>query len=283
MGAGIAQVAAMNGVKVVMTDVSEGALENGRSIIRKSLTRIARKKHADSPSDQESLISSVFSNLSTTTSASSAVSTSDLVIEAIVENLETKQELFRRLDEMAPEKTRFASNTSSLSIGRIAERVSEERKKRFAGFHAFNPVPQMKLVELIATEKTDQSVMESLLDLCTRMGKTPVTCRDTPGFIVNRLLVPYMLESIRMLERGDASAKDIDTAMKLGAGLPMGPLELSDFVGLDTLSRIASGWAEERVETGEIGKEQCEKVGLLEGLVKEGKTGRKSGEGFFKY
>ncbi|GAA5979455.1 hypothetical protein JCM5350_003912 [Sporobolomyces pararoseus] len=283
MGAGIAQVAAMNGVKVVMTDVSEGALKNGRSIIQKSLTRIARKKHAEDTTAQQAFIDSVFSNLSTTTSAQSAVSESDLVIEAIVENLATKQELFRRLDELAPENTRFASNTSSLSITRIAEGVSEARKKRFAGFHAFNPVPQMKLVELIATEQTEPQVMQSLLELCKRMKKSPVQCKDTPGFIVNRLLVPYMLEAIRMYERGDATAEDIDTAMKLGAGLPMGPLELSDFVGLDTLSHIARGWRQERVETGELDAKSVEQVSVLENLVKEGKTGRKSGEGFFKY
>ncbi|GAA5889016.1 hypothetical protein JCM16303_004219 [Sporobolomyces ruberrimus] len=283
MGAGIAQVAAMNGVKVVMTDVSEGALENGRKIIEKSLTRIARKKHSEDPSAQKEFISSVFSNLSTTTSAQSAVSSSDLVIEAIVENLSVKQELFRRLDGLAPEGTRFASNTSSLSITRIAEGVSQERKKKFAGFHAFNPVPQMKLVELIATEETDPVVMESLLDLCKRMKKSPVQCKDTPGFIVNRLLVPYMLEAIRMYERGDATAEDIDTAMKLGAGLPMGPLELSDFVGLDTLSHIAKGWRQERVSTGEIDEKSVEQVDVLEKLVGEGKMGRKSGHGFFKY
>ncbi|GAA5938038.1 3-hydroxyacyl-CoA dehydrogenase family protein [Sporobolomyces koalae] len=282
MGAGIAQVAAMNGVKVVMTDVSDGALENGRAIILKSLTRIARKKHADNAPGQQAFIDSVFNNLSTTTSAQQAVSRSDLVIEAIVEHLETKQELFRRLDELAPAKTTFASNTSSLSITKIAQGVSDDRKKRFAGFHAFNPVPQMKLVELIATEQTDPSVMQSLLDLCKRMQKSPVQCKDTPGFIVNRLLVPYMLEAIRMYERGEASAEDIDTAMKLGAGLPMGPLELSDFVGLDTLNHIATGWRQERVEPGEIDRKSVEPVPVLERLVKEGKTGRKSGQGFFK-
>ncbi|GAA5830366.1 hypothetical protein JCM3766R1_002693 [Sporobolomyces carnicolor] len=283
MGAGIAQVAAMNGVKVVMTDVSEGALDNGRSIIQKSLVRIARKKHADDSTAQQAFIDSVFGNVSTTTSAQQAVGEADLVIEAIVENLATKQELFRRLDELAPKETAFASNTSSLSITKIAEGVTRERKKRFAGFHAFNPVPQMKLVELIATKETEPHVMESLLDLCRRMKKSPVQCKDTPGFIVNRLLVPYMLEAIRMYERGEATAEDIDVAMKLGAGLPMGPLELSDFVGLDTLSHIARGWRQERVETGELDAKSVEQVDVLERLVREGKTGRKSGQGFFKY
>ncbi|GAA6055725.1 hypothetical protein JCM3770_001038 [Rhodotorula araucariae] len=283
MGAGLAQVAAQAGVKVVMTDVSEGALENGRAIITKSLTRIARKKNPDDSAAQKAFIDGVFANLSTTTSAPEAVSSPDLVIEAIVEHLGTKQELFRRLDEIAPPEAVFASNTSSLSITRIAETCSEARRKRFAGFHAFNPVPQMKLVEVISTTETLPEVTTALLDLCKRMKKVPVQCADTPGFIVNRLLVPYLLEAIRMVERGEATAEDIDTAMKLGAGVPMGPLELSDFVGLDTLSHIAEGWRTERVSTGEIDAKQVEEVKILEKLVAEGKKGRKSGKGFFDY
>ncbi|KAI5481356.1 3-hydroxyacyl-CoA dehyrogenase [Pseudohyphozyma bogoriensis] len=282
MGAGIVQVAAQNGIKVVMTDVSDAALENGRSIITKSLTRVAKKAHPDSPSRQEELIRSTFANIVTTTSASDACS-SDLVMEAIVENLSTKRELFKRLDGLAGPNTIFASNTSSLSVAKIAEGCSAERQRKFAGLHFFNPVPAMKLVEVVATDKTTEETTEALLGLCSTMKKTAVRCKDTPGFIVNRLLVPYMLEAIRMLERGDASAKDIDTAMKLGAGLPMGPLELSDFVGLDTLAAIAEGWREERVSTGEIGEAAVEPVGILEQLVKEGKKGRKSGQGFFDY
>ncbi|GAA5859166.1 hypothetical protein JCM8547_008897 [Rhodosporidiobolus lusitaniae] len=290
MGAGIAQVAAQNGVRVVVVDQSEGALDNGKSIIHKSLSRLARKAHPSSSSSQESYISSTFSNLSFSTSASSSVSSSsfapDLVVEAIVESLPVKQELFRRLDELAPRETVFASNTSSLGIGMIAEKVGEGRKERFAGFHAFNPVPQMKLVEIIATPQTSPATTAALLDLCKRMGKTPVRCGDTPGFIVNRLLVPYLLEALRMVERGDATAEDIDTAMKLGAGVPMGPVELSDFVGLDTLSHIASGWRSRSASSSSsdsIAPALVEEVKVLEKLVKEGKTGRKSGEGFFDY
>ncbi|GAA5834428.1 hypothetical protein JCM11251_007987 [Rhodosporidiobolus azoricus] len=283
MGAGIAQVAAQNGVEVVMTDVSDGALDNGRSIIQKSLTRLARKAHPDDSSAQQTYIDSVFSRLTTTTSAPSAVLDTDCVIEAIVEHLPTKQELFRRLDEIAPADAIFASNTSSLSVGEIAALVGEGRRRRFGGFHAFNPVPQMKLVEIISTPDTSPATTAALLDLCKRMKKTPVTCKDTPGFIVNRLLVPYLLSALRMVERGEASAEDIDTAMKLGAGVPMGPLELSDFVGLDTLSHIASAWRSSADSLDRGTAVQVEPVEVLERLVGEGKRGRKSGEGVFKY
>ncbi|KAL8280506.1 hypothetical protein RQP46_007154 [Phenoliferia psychrophenolica] len=289
MGAGIVQVAAQNGVKVIMTDVSDAALENGRAIITKSLTRIAKKLHPTSEADQAAVLASTFANITTTTSAQDAVANTDLVIEAIVENLKVKQDLFKKLDGFAKKDTIFASNTSSLSVKSIGETCSEERQTRFAGFHAFNPVPQMKLVEIVQTDKTSDETRDSLLELCKVMKKTSVNCKDTPGFIVNRLLVPYMLEAIRMVERGDASAADVDTAMKLGAGLPMGPLELSDsapvlqFVGLDTLSAIARGWRDERVATGEIDAKAVEQVESLERLVAEGKKGRKSGMGFFDY
>lgn len=149
------------------------------------------------------------------------------------------------------------------------------------GFHAFNPVPQMKLVEVVRTKDTSDATFNSLMEVAKKMGKTPVACVDAPGFIVNRLLVPYMLEAIRLVERGEATPQDVDTAMKLGAGYPMGPFELSDLVGLDTLKNISQGWRESRVSTGEISEEYVKETPLLEKLVAEGRLGKKSEKGGF--
>jgi len=283
MGAGIAQVAAQHGVKVVLTDVSDAAIANGRKIIEKSLTRVARKAHPDSEEDQRSLVERTFANLVTTTNSEEAVSDTDLVIEAIVENIKVKQQLFGKLDGIAPAKTIFATNTSSLSVTEIPSSTSEERQASFAGLHYFNPVPQMKLVEVIRTAKTTDAAFDQLLELSKRIRKIPVSCLDKPGFIVNRLLVPYMLDALRLVERGEATPEDVDTAMKLGAGMPMGPFELSDYVGLDTLKNIADGWRASRVSTGEMSAETVAAVSILDEKVAAGRLGRKTGEGFFKY
>lgn len=279
MGAGIAQVAAQNGFKVTLCDITPQALENGITIIKTSLGRIAKKQHPDSPEQQKSFVEDVISAISTTTDTQEAVKNADLVVEAIVENLEVKRKLFASLDAHAPEHCIFATNTSSLSVTEIANSTSKTRRAIFGGLHFFNPVPQMKLVEVIRTNNTSDATNAALFDVCKRMKKTSVSCKDTPGFIVNRLLVPYMLEAVRMLERGDATAEDIDTAMKLGAGYPMGPIQLTDFVGLDTCQHIMTGWREKEALSPEL----VQPIKVLEDKVKEGKLGRKSGEGFFKY
>ncbi|KAF8682721.1 3-hydroxyacyl-CoA dehydrogenase, C-terminal domain [Rhizoctonia solani] len=292
MGAGIAQVAAQNGFKVTLCDVTPQALENGLKIIKTSLGRIAKKAHPDSVEQQKSFVDSLASTIVTTTDAQEAVKQADLVVEAIVENLEVKRKLFSSLDSYAPEHCIFATNTSSLSVTEIADSTGENRRSAFGGLHFFNLLisseecivyatsrPQMKLVEVIRTSNTSDATNAALLDVCKRMQKTSVSCKDTPGFIVNRLLVPYMLEAVRMLERGDATAEDIDTAMKLGAGYPMGPIQLTDFVGLDTCQHIMSGWREK----GALSPELVQPIKALEEKVKEGKLGRKTGEGFFKY
>ncbi|KAH7340912.1 Hadh protein [Rhizoctonia solani] len=277
MGAGIAQVAAQNGFKVTLCDITPQALENGLKIIKTSLGRIAKKAHAESPEQQKSFVEGVMSSITTTSDPEEAVKQADLVVEAIVENLEVKRKLFSSLDSYAPEHCIFATNTSSLSVTEIADSTSEGRRATFGGLHFFNRTPQMKLVEVIRTSTTSDATNAALVDVCKRMQKTSVSCKDTPGFIVNRLLVPYMLEAVRMLERGDASAEDIDTAMKLGAA--MGPIQLTDFVGLDTCQHIMTGWREK----GALSQELVQPIKALEEKVKEGKLGRKTGEGFFKY
>uniref|UniRef100_A0A9J8CA91 3-hydroxyacyl-CoA dehydrogenase n=1 Tax=Cyprinus carpio carpio TaxID=630221 RepID=A0A9J8CA91_CYPCA len=239
MGAGIAQVAASTGHSVVLVDTSEDILKKSAKGIESSLKRVAKKKFAEKPEDGEAFIQKILKNISTSTDAASVVQGTDLVVEAIVENLKVKQDLFGALDKAAPEHTIFASNTSSLPIADIAS--STARLDRFGGLHFFNPVPMMKLVEVIKAPGTSQQTFDSLLEFSKALGKHPVSCKDTPGFIVNRLLVPYMLEAVRLHERGHGSKEDIDVAMKLGAGYPMGPFELLDYVGLDTSKFIIDG------------------------------------------
>ncbi|CAO1616892.1 unnamed protein product [Parajaminaea phylloscopi] len=281
MGAGIAQVLAHKGkYNVTLADVSDKAVANGQKIISKSLARIAKKTLADKTEEEQAkFVQDIVSSIKTTTDAGEAVASTDLVIEAIIENIEIKQKLFKFLDSKAPAEAIFASNTSSLSIADIAQ--STQRLDRFGGFHAFNPVPQMKLVEVVRTKETSDATFNSLMEVAKRMGKTAVACVDAPGFIVNRLLVPYMLEAIRLVERGEATPQDVDTAMKLGAGYPMGPFELSDMVGLDTVNNISKGWRETRVQTGEISADVVKASTLLEQLVAEGRLGKKSEKGGF--
>ena len=181
-------------------------------------------------------------NMHVATSPNEALTSADLVVEAVVENMALKQKLFAEYDKIAPAKTIFASNTSSLPISEIASTSS--RPDRFGGLHFFNPVPVMKLLEVVRIPQTSDETYNAMVAWGKAMGKATVECKDTPGFIVNRLLVPYLMEAVRMVERGDASAKDVDTAMKLGAGYPMGPFELADYVGLDTNKFIMEGWSE---------------------------------------
>ncbi|ORY33401.1 3-hydroxyacyl-CoA dehydrogenase [Naematelia encephala] len=277
MGAGIAQVGAQNGLKVILSDVTDQALQNGLQIITKSLGRVAKKK---APDDIEGFTREIMANIETTTDSAKAVEEADLVVEAIIESLKVKRDLFGFLDTKAKEKCIFATNTSSLSVTEIAESCGQSRQANFAGLHFFNPVPAMKLVEIIRTPHTSDSTYEALRAVTTRMGKAPVTCKDTPGFIVNRLLVPYMLEAIRMIERGDATPEDIDQAMELGAGYPMGPFKLLDFVGLDTTAYISSGWREKAAQ-GQISEELVRPIPILDEMVKQGRLGRKSGKGFY--
>ncbi|XP_053108483.1 hydroxyacyl-coenzyme A dehydrogenase, mitochondrial isoform X2 [Hemicordylus capensis] len=236
MGAGIAQVAAATGHTVILVDQSDEILNKSKKGIEDSLKRLTKKKFADKPEAGAEFTEKTLKNITTSTDPVSVVHSTDLIVEAIVENLTVKNELFKTLDKFAPEHTIFVSNTSSLPITDIANATT--RQDRFGGLHFFNPVPMMKLVEVIKTPMTSQKTFESLMDFSRALGKNPVSCKDTPGFIVNSLLVPYLMEAVRLFERGDASKEDIDVAMKLGAGYPMGPFELLDYVGLDTTKFI---------------------------------------------
>jgi len=276
MGAGIAQVAASTGHKVTLVDISQQVLDSSNKRIAESIKRVAKKQFKEDAEGADKFIDSALGNLAVDTTVDKAITSADLVVEAVVENMGLKQKLFKEYDGKAPEKTIFASNTSSLPISEIASATS--RLDRFGGLHFFNPVPVMKLLEVVRIPETSDQTFDAMVAWGKAMKKQTVDCKDTPGFIVNRLLVPYLMEAIRLVERGDASAKDVDLAMKLGAGHPMGPFELADYVGLDTNKFIMDGWSERYPD--ETLFRQSE---LLNKLVADGKLGRKSGEGFFKY
>lgn len=276
MGSGIAQVTAQAGYQVTLVDQNDKILNKAISSIQKSLTRATKKKFEGKTAEQEQFIAEVLDRIKIANAIDKGAEKADLIIEAIVENMKVKHTLFKHLDEISPPETIFTSNTSSLPIADIAEPCS--RKDKFGGLHFFNPVPMMKLLEVIKTKDTSDATYATLMEFGKSIGKVTVECKDTPGFIVNRLLVPYMFQAVHMLERGDATAKDIDTAMKLGAGYPMGPFELADYVGLDTTKFIVDGWREKYPDDPAFKKSD-----VLDKLVAEGKYGRKTGEGFYKY
>ena len=276
MGSGIAQVSAQAGQNVILVDVSSDVLAKSQKSIGANLGRVAKKVYKDKPQEGEKFVSEAMARIKTSTDPSEASKSADLVVEAIVENISVKHKLFSQLDSVAPNHTIFASNTSSLSINEICSVV--KRKDRFGGLHFFNPVPVMRLLEVVRGAETSDATYKTMMEWGKAVGKTCITCKDTPGFVVNRLLVPYICEAIRLYERGDASARDIDTAMKLGAGYPMGPLELADYVGLDTNKFILDGWHKKYPD-----QPLFNPIPLLDKLVAEGKLGVKAGEGFYKY
>ncbi|XP_017777518.1 PREDICTED: hydroxyacyl-coenzyme A dehydrogenase, mitochondrial-like [Nicrophorus vespilloides] len=276
MGSGIAQVAAQTGHNVTLVELNADILKKAEASIGNNLGRVAKKMFKDNPSEGEKFVAEAKKRVKGCTDTKEAVQDADLVIEAIVEKMEIKHKLFKTLDEQAPQKTIFASNTSSLSIGEIASVTG--RKDRFGGLHFFNPVPVMKLLEVVRIPETSDETFNAMMAWGKAVGKTCVTCKDTPGFIVNRLLVPYIAEAIRMVERGDATPRDIDIAMKLGAGYPMGPIELADYVGHDTSNSIMQGWFKKYPENPLFKPNDS-----VEKLVKEGKLGVKTGEGFYNY
>jgi 3-hydroxybutyryl-CoA dehydrogenase len=271
MGAGIAQVAATAGFETVVKEVSDEFIKKGFGGIEKSLAKFAEKGTITSEQQTE-----IRGRLSGTTSFD-ALADCDIIIEAIIENLDEKRSTYSRLDALCKPETIFASNTSSLSITEMMTATSAERQRRFIGMHFFNPVPLMKLVEVVKTILTDEDVYEQAVAFGKTLGKVPVRAGDKTGFIVNRLLVPYMLDSIRALEEGVGSIVDIDNAMKLGCGYPMGPFTLGDFVGLDTTYYIAE------IMFNEFREKRFAPPPLLKRMVLAGLYGRKSGRGFYDY
>jgi len=269
MGSGIAQVATAAGFHTVVREVSGEIVEKGLKNIDKNLARLVEKGALD-----ESKKTEIRGRLKGTT-ALEDLKDCDVVIEAIIEQLPAKRELFRALDGLCPSATIFASNTSSLTITEIA--TATKRPERFVGLHFFNPVPVMKLVEVVRTIATDPAVYEEMVAFGAKLGKTPVRAHDSTGFIVNRLLVPYLLDAIRALEEGVGSIEDIDNSMKLGCGHPMGPLTLLDFVGLDTTYYIAN------IMFDEFRERRFASPPLLKRMVLAGWNGRKSGRGFYDY
>ncbi len=269
MGSGIAEVASKAGMTVVVREINNDLLQKGLGRVNKSLSRAVEKGKLDEAGKK-----AVLDKITGTTKLEE-FKDCDLICEAIIENIGEKIKLYKDLDAIVKTDAIFASNTSSLSITEMG--AATNRPDKFCGLHFFNPVPVMKLVEVVRTVATSEGTFEAAKAFGEKLGKVVVSCEDTPGFVVNRLLVPYLLDAIRALEFGVATKEDIDTGMKLGCGHPMGPLELTDFVGLDTTYYIAEILFEEFKD------HHYAAPPLLKAMVKAGYCGRKTGRGFYDY
>lgn len=269
MGAGIAQVCAVAGIDVTLFDTQQGALERGVKGIESSLGRIVKKGNLSEEAKQAAL------KRITTTTDPEGLREAETVVEAVFETLEVKRSVWKTLAEVVSDSALLASNTSSLSITEIAAGVPHP--ERFCGLHFFNPAPILPLVEVVRAQQTAEGTVERAQGFVEQIGKTPVVCDDKPGFIVNRLLIPYLNDAVFALQEGVGTPEAIDTAMKLGANMPIGPLALIDLVGLD----IALAAAESLY--GEFQDPKFRVPVMLRQLVRAGKLGRKSGEGFYRY
>ena len=245
-------------------------LDRGKERIEKSIAKLVSKEKI-SASDAEAALGRI-----TFTTDIDALKDADMIVEAMIENMDLKKELYTELGQLCQPNTIFASNTSSLSISEMA--AFSGRPQNFCGIHFFNPVQLMKLVEVIHTNETDPKVLEAAKQWVKDIGKVPVSCGDTPGFIVNRLLVPSLMQAMLMVDRKDASVADIDVSMQLGAGHPMGPLHLADYIGLDTCLYIVQGWTEKYPNEPAFVLPEC-----LKAKVAAGDLGRKSGRGFYEW
>lgn len=269
MGAGIVEVCARAAYDVVVLEVNQDLLDRGLGRIRSSLEKAVARGKA-TREDVDRALGRIRGTLNL-----ADCGTCDLVVEAAVENMEVKKKLFASLDAIAPPHAILASNTSSLCITEMAS--ATKRGDKVLGIHFFNPVPVMPLIEFVRTILTSDETMQTAREFGASLGKTMVTAKDTPGFIVNRLLIPYILDAVRVYENGLATREDIDTAIKLGLNHPMGPLTLLDFVGLDTALFIADAMFEEYKD------ERYAAPPLLRRMVLAGQLGRKSGKGFYDY
>ena len=269
MGSGIAQVCAMAGLDVLAREIDQKFIERGFSRIDGSLARVVKsgKLSEEDAKKARGRISG--------TTALADFNDRDLVIEAVIEVMDAKKEVFGQLDRVCPPSTIFASNTSSLTIIEIA--AATKRPDRFAGLHFFNPPVVMQLVEVVKAITTTDATIEALRAFVTRLGHTPVVCKDTPGFIVNRMMIPIMLEAIRALEQGVATVEDIDKAVKLGLRHPMGPFELIDYTGLDINLHVANTFFDEFRDPA------WAPPPLLKRMVLAGHLGVKTGKGFYEY
>jgi 3-hydroxybutyryl-CoA dehydrogenase len=271
MGHGIGQVHAAIGKQVTLYEPDLARAEAGRERIAGNLERAVAKRKLGA-GERDAILGRV-----TVTSDGAAVRDADLVIEAVFEDLDVKQALWRQLDELAPDATIFASNTSSISIDRLASAVSPARRERFVGMHFFSPVPVMPLVELIRGAATTDATEAAIRELTDELGKKLIVSADRPGFIVNRILMPFLAEAMRTYQEGTGTAEDIDTGAKVGLNHPMGPLELADFIGLDVCLNVM------KVLHEGFGQEHFKPPRVLEDLVAAGHLGQKTGRGFHGY
>lgn len=270
MGNGIAHVFAQKGYKVNLIDISQSALDKALATIGKNLDRMIAKERISEGDKTQTL-----NNISTFTETAKGIGDADLVVEAATENVDLKLKIFKTLDELAPEKAILATNTSSISITKIA--AVTQRPEKVIGMHFMNPVPIMKLVEVIRGYATTDEVTTSVMEMSKNLGKVPVEVNDYPGFVANRILMPMINEAIYTLYESVAGVTEIDTVMKLGMAHPMGPLQLADFIGLDVCLSILN------VLQDGFGNPKYAPCPLLVNMVTAGKLGRKSGEGFYDY